>query len=51
MRLSGKEFRIQANLSRSSFGTDSNAQKPLANRTLKNRPNLMGANKPHMLKN
>lgn len=54
MRASGKDFRIMANSSRGSFGamsgTESNMAKPI-NRLPKHRPNLIGANKPHMLKN
>lgn len=51
MRSSGKDFRLIANSSRSSFGGESNTSKPVVNRLPKQRPNLIGANKPHMLKN
>ena len=50
MRNSGRDFRIHANSSRTSFGAESNTAKPL-NRLPKPRPNLIGANKPHTLKN
>ena len=57
MRASGRDFRINANTSRTSFGNmsigaESNTAKPIAaNRLPKQRPHLIGANKPHMLKN
>ncbi len=54
MRSSGRDFRVAANASKTSFsglsGTESNLAKPI-NRLPKQRPNLIGANKPHMLKN
>ena len=55
MRASGRDFRINANSSRTSFGNmsiggESNTAKPV-NRLPKQRPHLIGANKPHMLKN
>ena len=54
MRSSGRDFRIMANSSKTSFsalsGTESSLSKPI-NRLPKQRPNLIGANKPHMLKN
>lgn len=55
MRMSGRDFRINANTSRTSFGSmsiggESNTAKPV-NRLPKQRPHLIGANKPHMLKN
>ena len=50
MRNSGRDFRIHANSSRTSFGGESNTAKPL-NRLPKQRTTLIGANKPHTLKN
>lgn len=55
MRGTGRDFRINANSSRTSFGNmslggESNTAKPV-NRLPKQRPHLIGANKPHMLKN
>ena len=50
MRSSGRDFRIVANSSKTSFGAESNTAKPIG-RLPKQRPNLMGAGKPHMLKN
>jgi len=55
MRGTGRDFRINANSSRTSFGKmsiggESNTAKPV-NRLPKQRPHLIGANKPHMLKN
>ena len=53
MRNSGRDFRIHANSSKTSFmsGTESNSAKPIPNRLPKQRPHLIGANKPHMIKN
>ena len=55
MRNTGRDFRIIANSSRTSFGgisgAESNTAKPIPNRLPKQRPNLIGANKPHMIKN
>ena len=54
MRLSGKDFRINANSSRTSFSGISVAesnQAKVMNRLPKQRTNLIGANKPHLLKN
>lgn len=56
MRNSGRDFRIHANSSRTSFasgisGAESNQAKPIPNRLPKQRPHLIGANKPHMIKN
>ena len=50
MNNSARDFRIVANSSKTSFGAESNTAKPI-NRLPKQRPNLMGAGKPHMLKN
>ena len=50
MNSSARDFRIVANSSKTSFGAESNTAKPI-NRLPKQRPNLMGAGKPHMLKN
>jgi len=54
VQASARDFRIVANSSKSSFGamsgTESNFAKLVSNRP-RQRPNLMGANKPHMLKN
>ena len=50
MRGSARDFRIMANSSKTSFGGESNTAKPIG-RLPKQRPNLMGAGKPHMLKN
>ena len=49
-----QDFRITANSSRGSFGgisgRESNQAKPIAGRRMQ-RPNLIGANKPHLLQN
>lgn len=54
MRQSARDFRVMASSSKTSFsalsGTESNMAKPMG-RLPKQRPNLIGANKPHMLKN
>ena len=55
-RQSGRDFRIHANSSKTSFGglsmgAESNTAKPVPNRLPRHRPHLIGANKPHMLKN
>ena len=55
MRSSAREFRITANSSRGSMsgfsGTESMQAKVIGGRLPKQRPNLLGGNKPHMLKN